>query len=182
MSSALSLVLVPRTRLELARLNRHYPLKVACLPIPPPGQRLSLFSRKRVQKYYIFPNAQNYFLFFHQKTIQPNEYQKINKSKFPFLPLRIPIKPSRSKASKNQKSTSFPPTFPPTTEQANAVFATFACFHLSADLADHRLKASFNRRLQSRLPRQHHSRRGLIRSRHCRPCAAGSWAPRCGWG
>ncbi len=33
--------LVPRTRLELARLNRHYPLKVACLPIPPPGQSFS---------------------------------------------------------------------------------------------------------------------------------------------
>ena len=29
---------VPRTRLELTRANAHYPLKVACLPIPPPGQ------------------------------------------------------------------------------------------------------------------------------------------------
>ena len=29
--------LVPRTRLELTRANAHYPLKVACLPIPPPG-------------------------------------------------------------------------------------------------------------------------------------------------
>ena len=29
--------LVPRTRLELARANAHYPLKVACLPISPPG-------------------------------------------------------------------------------------------------------------------------------------------------
>lgn len=29
--------LVPRTRLELARTNVHYPLKVACLPIPPPA-------------------------------------------------------------------------------------------------------------------------------------------------
>ena len=28
---------VPRTRLELARANAHYPLKVACLPISPPG-------------------------------------------------------------------------------------------------------------------------------------------------
>ena len=35
--------LVPRTRLELARLNRHYPLKVACLPIPPPGQSSASF-------------------------------------------------------------------------------------------------------------------------------------------
>ena len=32
------LPLVPRTRLELARRNRHYPLKVARLPIPPSGQ------------------------------------------------------------------------------------------------------------------------------------------------
>ena len=29
--------LVPRTRLELAHRNRHYPLKVACLPISPSG-------------------------------------------------------------------------------------------------------------------------------------------------
>ena len=33
----LSAVSVPRTRLELTRANAHYPLKVACLPIPPPG-------------------------------------------------------------------------------------------------------------------------------------------------
>ncbi len=26
-------------RFELTRRNRHYPLKVACLPIPPPGQK-----------------------------------------------------------------------------------------------------------------------------------------------
>ena len=38
------LTLVPRTRLELARLKRHYPLKVACLPIPPPGQSELSFS------------------------------------------------------------------------------------------------------------------------------------------
>ena len=31
------LFFVPRTRLELARANAHYPLKVACLPISPPG-------------------------------------------------------------------------------------------------------------------------------------------------
>ncbi len=29
--------LVRRMRLELTRRNRHYPLKVACLPIPPPA-------------------------------------------------------------------------------------------------------------------------------------------------
>lgn len=28
---------VRRMRLELTRRNRHYPLKVACLPISPPG-------------------------------------------------------------------------------------------------------------------------------------------------
>ena len=33
-----TLKLVPRTRLELARPNGHYPLKVACLPVSPPGQ------------------------------------------------------------------------------------------------------------------------------------------------
>ena len=32
-------LLVPRTRLELTRANAHHPLKVACLPIPPPGPR-----------------------------------------------------------------------------------------------------------------------------------------------
>ena len=45
--------LVPRTRLELARRYRHYPLKVACIPISPPG--LSSL-RKRLQKYYFFAN------------------------------------------------------------------------------------------------------------------------------
>ncbi len=30
---------VPRTRIELARPYGHYPLKVACLPVPPPGQK-----------------------------------------------------------------------------------------------------------------------------------------------
>ena len=30
---------VPRMRLELTRANAHHPLKVACLPIPPPGPR-----------------------------------------------------------------------------------------------------------------------------------------------
>ncbi len=32
--------IVPRTRLELARPCGHYPLKVACLPISPPGQNV----------------------------------------------------------------------------------------------------------------------------------------------
>ena len=27
-------------RLELTRRNRHYPLKVACIPISPPAQKL----------------------------------------------------------------------------------------------------------------------------------------------
>jgi hypothetical protein len=29
--------MVPRTRVELAQAYAHYPLKVACLPISPPG-------------------------------------------------------------------------------------------------------------------------------------------------
>ena len=36
-SSKELLFFVPRTRLELAHRNRHYPLKVACLPISPSG-------------------------------------------------------------------------------------------------------------------------------------------------
>ena len=51
-------LLVPRTRLELARRYRHYPLKVACIPISPPGLP---FSRKRLQRYYFFVNWQKYF-------------------------------------------------------------------------------------------------------------------------
>ena len=35
---SLAFYTVPRTRVELARESSHYPLKVACLPIPPPGQ------------------------------------------------------------------------------------------------------------------------------------------------
>ncbi len=35
----LNRIVVPRTRLELTRANAHHPLKVACLPIPPPGPR-----------------------------------------------------------------------------------------------------------------------------------------------
>ncbi|GEM_PF-1280581 len=36
--AGLSPAIVPRRRLELLCPNEHYPLKVACLPIPPPGQ------------------------------------------------------------------------------------------------------------------------------------------------
>ena len=47
-----SLNQVPRTRVELARESSHYPLKVACLPIPPPGllrlQKYNFFSKERL--------------------------------------------------------------------------------------------------------------------------------------
>ena len=66
-------LLVPRTRLELARLNRHYPLKVAWLPIPPPG--LTSF-RKRVQKYYFFLKQQNIFFILSFNFIQTFEYNE----------------------------------------------------------------------------------------------------------
>ena len=36
--------LVPRTRLELAQPCDHQPLKLACLPISPPGRQYSLFQ------------------------------------------------------------------------------------------------------------------------------------------
>lgn len=39
--------LVSKMRFELTQPYGHYPLKVACLPIPPPGLTS---SRKRVQK------------------------------------------------------------------------------------------------------------------------------------
>jgi hypothetical protein len=32
-------ITVPRTRFELAHRNRRQPLKLVCLPIPPPGQK-----------------------------------------------------------------------------------------------------------------------------------------------
>ena len=41
--------LVPRTRLELARANAHYPLTVACLPISPPGP-LHLWRMRSAEK------------------------------------------------------------------------------------------------------------------------------------
>ncbi len=46
------LAVVPRTRLELARRNRHHPLKVARLPIPPPGlnRGAKLFLKKKILK------------------------------------------------------------------------------------------------------------------------------------
>ena len=47
---------VPRTRVELARRNRHHPLKVACLPIPPPGHK----SLKPMQKYTLLANYPNF--------------------------------------------------------------------------------------------------------------------------
>ena len=41
---------VPKMRFELTRRNRHYPLKVACLPIPPSGRKMQIslhLSEKR---------------------------------------------------------------------------------------------------------------------------------------
>ena len=55
---------VPRTRLELARANAHYPLKVACLPISPPGpfyMRRSN-SAKKVCKYRYYFLIRKIFL------------------------------------------------------------------------------------------------------------------------
>lgn len=42
---------VRRMRLELTRRNRHYPLKVACLPISPPGRhcRISHFGCANIE-------------------------------------------------------------------------------------------------------------------------------------
>ena len=47
----LTRLMVPRTRLELARTNVHYPLKVACLPISPPGRhcRISHFGCANIE-------------------------------------------------------------------------------------------------------------------------------------
>gem|GEM_PF-3914489 len=58
-SNNLAFNLVPRTRLELAHRNRHYPLKVACLPIPPSGlviwrmQIYSLFLFLKIFKLFV---------------------------------------------------------------------------------------------------------------------------------
>ena len=56
---------VPRTRLELAPPYGDYPLKVACLPIPPPGQNF-LFLSKAVAKILTFfdmtKKNSNYFV------------------------------------------------------------------------------------------------------------------------
>ncbi len=46
-------------RVELPRPNGHYPLKVACLPIPP---RAHFRFKKRVQIYNVFPPEQNNYL------------------------------------------------------------------------------------------------------------------------
>ena len=37
-------LIVSEMRFELTRANAHYPLKVACLPIPPPGHTVSRLS------------------------------------------------------------------------------------------------------------------------------------------
>ena len=37
---------VSEMRFELTQPNGHYPLKVACLPIPPPGQMVSLRAKR----------------------------------------------------------------------------------------------------------------------------------------
>lgn len=55
--------LVPRTRLELARLNRHYPLKVACLPISPPGLIVGcLFPKSECKSTSFFNTAKKNFI------------------------------------------------------------------------------------------------------------------------
>ena len=58
---------MPRTRLELTRANAHYPLKVACLPIPPPGLWGTDFLNQRGK------GTQNF------DTCTPEEIAKITK-------------------------------------------------------------------------------------------------------
>ncbi len=48
------LLSVPRTRLELAQRNRHYPLKVACLPISPPGHYIPEYNFRECKYRYYF--------------------------------------------------------------------------------------------------------------------------------
>ena len=69
---------MPRTRLELARANAHYPLKVACLPISPPGPLyLCVFTAKKVCKYrYYFVNCK---IFFKKTSPKHNILQKVFK-------------------------------------------------------------------------------------------------------
>ena len=58
--------MVPRTRVELACRNRHYPLKVACLPISPPGLDL------RGKSTTFFETCKRFFHFFSIKKAQLN--------------------------------------------------------------------------------------------------------------
>ena len=55
---------MPRTRVELACRNRHYPLKVACLPISPPGLDL------RGKSTTFFETCKRFFHFFSIKKAQ----------------------------------------------------------------------------------------------------------------
>lgn len=40
-------------RLELTHRNRHYPLKVACLPISPPAQDICLMSVRKIELFLL---------------------------------------------------------------------------------------------------------------------------------
>ncbi len=51
---------VPKTRVELARANAHHPLKVACLPIPPPGL---ICGCKNTTFFNANPISRNFFKF-----------------------------------------------------------------------------------------------------------------------
>ena len=56
---------MPRTRLELAPPYGDYPLKVACLPIPPPGQKgLLSLSKAGAKVLTFFDIAKKIFIFF----------------------------------------------------------------------------------------------------------------------
>ena len=67
--------MVPRTRVELACRNRHYPLKVACLPISPPGLE---FGGKDTT---IFETSKCFFNFFQIKKRGPKTaFPMVNKS------------------------------------------------------------------------------------------------------
>ena len=63
---------VPRTRLELAPPYGDYPLKVACLPIPPPGQGLLYLSKSGCKNTNFFSHGQkkvSFFLIKKRKTL-----------------------------------------------------------------------------------------------------------------
>ena len=75
--------LVPRTRLELARANAHYPLKVACLPISPPGPFHSWrsISAEKVCKYrHDFGNCK----IFHKKILKKMQNSRFSSLFTPF--------------------------------------------------------------------------------------------------